>query len=198
VTSQFALRQVRENDKWLLWRWRNSPRIREVSLNNLEIPEAAHDAWFEANYAKMRDRTILVEASGRPVGWFQIEKWDESDRRGEWGIAIGEPESVPLGFGGALPLLALSHAFDRLGATTMTARVLDVNRNVRSMMTRLRVPVTDHVVDPTREARGEPADLTVYEVAPGDWSGIRRRGQELLPSSVWRIFEQLTTKAVEG
>jgi hypothetical protein len=184
VITKLGLRQVREQDRWLLWGWRNSERIRTVSVHDEEIPREKHDAWFTERLPGMHNKTVIVEWSGAPVGWFQVEHWDESKRSGEWGVALGEQHLAPLGLGGALPLLALSHAFTRLRAGQMTGRVLDLNKNMLSIMRRLEVPVIDRVEEPSRQARGEDIGMTVYRVERSDWPHIHDLGSSLVPSSL--------------
>jgi hypothetical protein len=184
VITTLGLRQVREQDRWLLWGWRNSERIRTVSVHDEEIPREKHDAWFTEHLPEMRHKTVIVEWSGVSVGWFQIEHWDASTRSGEWGVALGEQHLAPIGLGGVFPLLALSHAFTRLGAVQMTGRVLDLNKNMLSIMRRLKVPVHDHVEEPARGAGGKDTGMTVYRVEHSDWPLIHDLGFSMVPSSL--------------
>lgn len=176
------LRQVRESDRWTLWEWRNSERIRRISVHDEEIPRSDHDAWFTKNFPLMRDRTVIVEWNGDAVGWYQIEKWDESSRSGEWGIALGEAPT-PVGLGGSLPLLALSHAFDRLNASRMTGRVLNLNTNMLSIMRRLRIPVIGQS-GPLVRQDGTQTTMTVYRVDRAGWPEILEGGLAMVPSSL--------------
>lgn len=179
-----SLRQVRVDDRWRLWEWRNSERIRLMSMNDAAIPREDHDVWFTERFATMRDRMVIAEWDGQPVGWFQIEKWDDSSRTGEWGNAIGEPDAVPLGLGGALPLLALAHAFGRMQAVRMTGRVLDHNRNMHSIMRRLKMPVLEGQEDKVQRSDGSESSVTAYRVERSSWPRIQSAGFSLLPTSL--------------
>ena len=178
---RLTLRQIRPDDRWTLWAWRNSERIRYVSTNDAEIPREDHAAWFERRFPQMRDRTVIVQWDAEPVGWFQLEHFDDATRSGEWGIGLGVVPSTP-GLGGALVVLALGHAFERAGATEMTGRVLGVNTNVLAVMRRLGF--TAEKGDSLVRADGSTTDVSVYHVSRDQWPAIRDRGLALLPSAL--------------
>jgi RimJ/RimL family protein N-acetyltransferase len=177
---RLTLRQVRVTDCWTLFQWRNSERIRLVSTNDAEIPRDEHVAWFERRFPEMRDRTVIVQWDTEPVGWFQLEHWDETTRSGEWGVGLGVVPAMP-GLGGALVVLALGHAFERADATEMTARALGLNTNMLAIMRRLGFTAT--AGDPLVRADGSTTEVSLYSVTREDWPGIRDRGLALLPSA---------------
>lgn len=178
-----ALRQVRETDRWTLWEWRNSVRIRRVSIHDEEIPRSAHDQWFTEHFPTMRDKTIIVEWDNSAVGWYQIERWDPKAKSGEWGVALGDLD-VPIGLGGALPILALSHAFERLNARIMTGRVLELNINMISIMRRLTIPILAVNDDGVPRLDGNTSRTVVYQLRHSEWRGVFDAGQLLVPSSL--------------
>lgn len=180
---RLALRQVTERDQWPLWEWRSSDRIRLVSTNDEEIAKESHAEWFAAHFPLMRDLTVMVEWDGEAVGWFQVEDWDVVERVGQWGVSLG-PQAAPPGLGGAMPLLALGHAFDRLGATRMWGQVLDLNTNMIAIMRRLGIPVENHLADHLVRLDGSVTGVTVYSVLADDWPGIRDPALTLLPGSM--------------
>ena len=179
--SELVVRQVGNDDRWLLWGWRNSARVRRVSASDADISPDEHDAWFTDRLPRMRDQNLVVEWRGRPVGWFQVEGWDPVARTGEWGMGLGETATP--GLGGALPVLALGHAFDRLHATVMGARVLELNTNVLSIMRRLGIPITG-ATPPVARLDGTTATASTYRVTAADWPIVRERGLALLPSTL--------------
>jgi len=190
-----SLRQVREEDRWVLWGWRNSERIRRVSTNDADIPRASHDAWFSRQFPTMHDRTIIVQWKGEPVGWYQIEKWDAASRSGEWGIALGEP-NVAIGLGGMLPILALSHAFERIDAQKMTGRVLEINTNVLSIMRRLKIPNLglDEVVALRED--GSCARSHIFEAEQAQWNEILEAGRALVPSTLRESIDHVRASEI--
>jgi len=194
--SALSRRQVRREDRWTLWNWRNSERVRLMSMNDNPIPREDHDSWFTKTFPTMRDRMVIVEWAGRSVGWYQIESWEESSRSGEWGNAIGEPEATPIGLGGGLPLLALSHAFDRMQAVQMIGRVLTLNRNMNAIMRRLKVPVDEDLAAVVRRMDGSESSVTAYRVDRPTWPRIEATGLSLLPSSLRQSFVQCLSEPI--
>jgi hypothetical protein len=143
----------------------------------------------------MHDRTIIVQWKGEPVGWYQIEKWDAASRSGEWGIALGEP-NVAIGLGGMLPILALSHAFERIDAQKMTGRVLEINTNVLSIMRRLKISNLglDEVVALRED--GSSARLHVFEAEQAQWNEILEAGRALVPSALRESIDHVRASEI--
>lgn len=196
MAAQLILRQVREADRWTLWEWRNSDRIRRVSVHDENIPRTDHDAWFSKNFPRMHNRTIILEVDGSPVGWYQIEHWDPARRTGEWGIALGNTE-VPMGLGGALPLLALSHAFDRLDATQMTGRVLQLNTGMLSIMRRLRIPVIETIDEHLQRENGERTGIVVYRIERSEWPATLNAGRMLVPVAARALIDRAMAEPIQ-
>jgi RimJ/RimL family protein N-acetyltransferase len=197
MSAGVSLRQVEPDDRWLFWEWRNSERIRRVSTQDREIPRESHSLWFDQRFPAMRDRTILVEWGGNPVGWFQIEDWSAARRTGEWGLGLGISPSTP-GLGGAIPILALGHAFDRLNAERMTGRVLGLNSNMVSIMRRLTVPIESEQPEVLERADGSTTTMLVYQVTAADWPTVRSAGLELLPSALRASVRAALASPVAG
>ena len=195
MAQHLTLRQVRESDRWILWEWRNTERIRRVSAHDENIPRADHDAWFSKNFTRMHDRTIILEIDGSPVGWYQIEQWDSETRSGEWGIALGETD-VPVGLGGALPLLALSHAFDRLEATQMTGRVLQLNKGMVSIMRRLQILIVETSEEQLRREGGECTSMIVYQIERSDWCDTLQQGRMLVPAATRALLDRAMSEPI--
>lgn len=179
AAPRLRVRQVGEADRWLLWGWRNAEPVRRMSVDDAPIPESVHSAWFDQAYPGMRDRTLIVEWDGEPVGWYRIEDWDDAAFSGRWGLGTGS-RRAPIGLGGALTLLPLGHAFGRLGATSMTGQVLEANTNMTGILRRLGIPV-DPDVQRVPRADGSQQRLLAYTVVRGDWPMIRERGLAMLP-----------------
>lgn len=197
LSPRLVLRQVRGDDRWRLWAWRNSERIRNASANDAEIPRANHDEWFTRSFPEMKDRTIIVELDGNPVGWFQIERWDSASRSGEWGIALGEPPPIR-GLGRAMPLLAHAHAFERLGAHDLTGRVLASNERMTQVMTALAIPRAVELDQNVERTSGEVVTLMGYRVESDQWPEVWDRGVQALTPEVAVLVRQGATSTIVG
>jgi RimJ/RimL family protein N-acetyltransferase len=174
------LRQVRERDRWQLWEWRNSDRIRAVSTNDKVIGRDAHSKWFDAHFGDMRDRMIIVEWNGLDAGWYQIEGWEPRSRTGGWGYAIGRTNGTT-GLGALLPILGLSHAFDRLDAERMSGTVLDTNSNVLSLFSKFGIAISGRSTQPLVRVDGTTTTTTDFRVNRAEWPQIWATSQLILP-----------------
>jgi len=193
--TRLSLRQVREEDRWRLWSWRNSERVRRVSTNDAEIPRESHDEWFSRRLPSMRDRTIIVEVDGVPVGWYQIENWDAEERTGEWGIALGVTSPIR-GLGRAMPLLVHSHAFDRLYATKLTGRVLAKNERMLPVMAALAIPRASELDRNVDRATGESVSLKAYRVLASQWPHVWERGITALTPEVSSLARHVVNSMI--
>ena len=144
----------------------------------------------------MRDRTILVESYGVPVGWFQIENWDDVAKAGSWGIALGDPVRAPAGLGKALPLLVHAHAFDRLDARRLTGRVLAHNAPMRHIMTQLGFVAASRDETPLARAVGGTTTTIIYDVTRESWPDIREKGLGYLPFEIRDDITRVMHEAV--
>jgi RimJ/RimL family protein N-acetyltransferase len=195
MDSRLVLRQVREEDRWRLWTWRNSERIRRVSTTDAEIPRESHDAWFTAHLPDMRDRTIIAEVDGAPVGWYQIEHWDPKNRIGEWGVALGEPSPIR-GLGRAMPVLAHAHAFLRLQATELTGRVLAINERMMPVMDALGIPRAPTLDRDIERGSGETIALLAYRVSAEQWPQVWERATASLTTEVNALVRRVAESRV--
>jgi len=194
--SRLVLRQVGEDDRWRLWAWRNSERIRRASTNDGEISRLDHDEWFTRRFPEMKDRTIIVEVDRSPIGWFQIEQWDSALRSGEWGVALGEASPVR-GFGRAMPLLVHAHAFDRLHAQSLTGRVFANNARMTRVVTALGIPRAPGLDRKVERYSGEVDTLRGYHIEVDQWAEFWERGLRALIPEVAVLVRQGASSKIE-
>ena len=177
------IRQVRPEDSLPLLRLRNAERARPMFVNDGLVSQEAHEAWFAKSFPTMRDIWLVVEWDARLVARFQIEDWKPDVRKGEYGVAA-DTENGPLGLGTVLPVLALGHAFLRLGAVEMIGRVLDINTDMNRIMTRLGLSTDPAGTRLVQRPSGETLELFEYRIPVDAWEDVRRRGLAMLPRAL--------------
>jgi RimJ/RimL family protein N-acetyltransferase len=186
--SRLSLRPVEDGDFIRLLDWRNSDRIRSVSVNQQTIANGTHREWLSQKIQSQPKHVLIVEWDLRPVGVVQVDKWVDGGRFGEWGCYLGETD-VPPGLGASLPLLALGYAFIHLKASKMRALVLDTNRNMISIHKRLGlVPESSNVSEIGSDLR-PPDSFFQYEVHDSDWELILKNGLSLFSAEIRRSIE---------
>ncbi|MGA8115883.1 MAG: GNAT family N-acetyltransferase [Actinocatenispora sp.] len=135
-----VLREAQRQDLENIRRWRNHPRVREVSFTRHEITATEHGAWW-ARLADDETRRLLVfEWDGIPTGVVLFEKIhlngvDPGARSASWGFYLDVDGLDERGIGLTAWLgvqrEALDYAFGTLGVDMLTAEVLEDNTAVR-------------------------------------------------------------------
>jgi UDP-4-amino-4,6-dideoxy-N-acetyl-beta-L-altrosamine N-acetyltransferase len=182
VTIQLQLRPVEDNDRWLLFDWRNQERILEVSTNSGLISRDTHAAWFENVLREDQPKTMICLFNSRPVGVIQIEKWDSTQKSGMWGCYLGESDTSPV-VGAALPYLALAHAFEDLSARKMQAVVLSSNRNMLQIHKRLGIREEGRFVKQILHGEIE-LDQVLFGVHKNEWLELSEKILRFFPNSI--------------
>ena len=177
------VRPVEESDRWTLLEWRNSERVRAVSIDGAEIDRSTHAAWFDRLLAERTDEVLIVTASEAPVGVVSLERVDRSQAMCSWGCHLGVTDVAP-GVGAVLPVIGLGFGFDAHEMRRMTAQVLAGNRNMLGIHRRLGVPIEGTLREQVRRHDGTTSDVVSYGVLRPEWSTIRTTAEALLPSSL--------------
>jgi len=101
--NALSFRALEDNDRELLFEWRNIPEIISLSANQRPVSWAEHLAWFDKVISNARYYVAIISEGMRPIGQIRFEKTDENIA--EIGIYL-IPSSVGQGRGSYL----ISHA----------------------------------------------------------------------------------------
>jgi UDP-4-amino-4,6-dideoxy-N-acetyl-beta-L-altrosamine N-acetyltransferase len=126
-----------EEHRALLLKWRNSDRVAPYMLDDREIPEDVHDAWFTGLLGCQGRRGWVVTLEGRPVGAAFLAGIQPAHRRAEFGLYLGDESVRGKGVGsGALFLLA-EQAFGRVGLHKLCCEALSFNEQALASYRRI-------------------------------------------------------------
>ena len=195
MSQELALRPLLEEDRWRLRDWRNSERVRAVSIDDAQIETDGHSRWFDRVLEQRRDEIFVAQWQGRPVGVVQLEEYDRDGAISSWGCHLGETD-VPPGLGATLPLLALAHGFETLGLRRMHAKVLGHNNTMRSIHRRLALPQEGVLRHHLRRADGTEVDVYLYGVLASEWPELREKAVAMFPSSLSEVVRTALTTPV--
>jgi UDP-2,4-diacetamido-2,4,6-trideoxy-beta-L-altropyranose hydrolase len=94
------LRQVRADDRQLLWEWANDPDVRAASFCQDPIPWEDHVAWFDKKLLQNGSRIFVAEDDdATPAGQIRFEQLPD----GDWEIGISVAKAMRgRGLGGEL------------------------------------------------------------------------------------------------
>ena len=101
-----ALRQACDEDKKVLWQWRNDALTRAMSRNTNEVPWADHCAWFDGVLADVSRHLLIGEKEGQALGTVRL---DGASNSAEINITVA-PQARGQGAGLALLLAAEAYA----------------------------------------------------------------------------------------
>jgi RimJ/RimL family protein N-acetyltransferase len=179
---RIGVRSVVDGDRWRIRDWRNSERIRSVSVDDAEIAEDVHAAWFDRLLAERSDQVLIATGDDEPIGVVSLEHLDVARGIGGWGCYLGVTD-VPPGVGAVLPVIGLGFGFDGFGVRRMVAQVLATNRNMRGIHRRLGIVEEGVLRRHARRRDGSAVDVIAYGVLRDEWPGIRATAERLLPAS---------------
>lgn len=73
MTDGLTIRPARPDDGERLWRWRNDPAVRRVSLNSDEIALADHLDWFRRSLENDQREILIAEVDKTPFGMVRFD-----------------------------------------------------------------------------------------------------------------------------
>ena len=180
--EKIALRPLREDDLRTVWTWRNSDRIRSVSLDDREIPWEEHVAWFERSKTDSSRQPMLFEHGGKPTGVVNFVDIDPSSRCAAWGFYLGDVEA-PKGTASAMGFLALDHGFGVLRLERITGKAFASNDASLRYHRRLGFVEIEERRERLQRGEGE-VELLCFELTSERWRELRPSLEEQLFSEV--------------
>jgi RimJ/RimL family protein N-acetyltransferase len=177
------LRRLREDDRWTLFEWRGTDRVRLVSVHDEPLERERHSAWFDTRVTARRDEVLVVEWQQRPVGVVQLEGLDADQGLASWGCHLGDTD-VPHGLGASLPLLVMGYGFESHGLRRMQAQVLGHNHRMLTILRRIDMAEEGVLRRHLLRGDGTEADVHLFGVLRDEWPALRDRGLAVCPPSL--------------
>src|ERR1044072_7832665 len=94
----FGLRDLREEDKSMILRWRNHPETATYMYTDHQITEEEHERWFTKIQRDASCRYWILQNNGKDVGVLGIVQIDMHNRRCYWAFYL-DPEMRGGGIG---------------------------------------------------------------------------------------------------
>ncbi len=129
--QRIYLRPITEEDTARVVRWRNEKSVVENFIYRKPISEAEHREWLKSKVETGLVHQLIVcrNEDDAPLGCVYLQNFEETNRKAEEGIFLGERGLCGSGIGTEAAKLMLSYAFDTLGLHKLVARVLAFNRS---------------------------------------------------------------------
>lgn len=119
------IRQIDNGDLDLIRAWRNHAGIRSFMFSPETISLKSHREWFELNSNHPKNKLLLYEENGKPVGFTQLKGKGEKYFIYEWGFYISPNASK--GTGTRMLETVIKNAFESFNANKIYGEVLGFN-----------------------------------------------------------------------
>lgn len=127
--NKVYLTSITDDDLQDFVRWRNSDLARAHYIYRGVFTVEGQKAWIESQVdtGKAIQYIIWNKADDKKIGCVYIQNIDYINKKGEYGIFIGEEEYLGGGRGREAAELIVGYAFDKLGLHKVYLRVLSDN-----------------------------------------------------------------------
>lgn len=131
MIDSIYLREITIEDTNLIVKWRNSQHVYKNLYNQSSITAETHMAWFKQIIEKKSavQYIICLKKNEIPIGTVFIKNIDLLNRKGEFGIFIGEVSELGKGYGKKATELILIKAFSDLKLNKVYLTVFEDNKN---------------------------------------------------------------------
>lgn len=124
------LRKMTYEDTDNIVRWRNSELVRPRFIYQKLFTRKSHENWIKSmvETGKVVQMIICTREDDRPVGSVYIRDIDPENKKGEYGIFIGEADALGKGYGTQAARLMIKYAFEELKLHRLFLRVFADNK----------------------------------------------------------------------
>ena len=127
--DKIYLKNIELSDTDDIIRWRNQENVRKYFINQDLFTRESHLKWMEnvVSIGKAVQFIVVVKSTKTPIGSVYIRDIDYKNKKGEFGIFIGEKQYTGHGFGTEAADLIIKYGFLQLDLNKIYLRVLSTN-----------------------------------------------------------------------
>ena len=128
--QQIYLRPITIADTDDIVRWRNETKVVENFIYRKPVSKEEHLNWMEKKVKSglVHQFIICRKEDDKPLGSIYLQNFEEENKKGEWGIFLGEPDAYGKGIGTEAAKLILAYGFETLGLHKVISKVLAYNQ----------------------------------------------------------------------
>ena len=130
MDSIAILRPVRDEDKALILKWRNSPDVAPYMYTDHQISEPEHNQWFDGIKSDLLREYWVIESASVPVGLASLYAIDRKNLKCAWAFYLADPSTRGKGIGTFVEFAVIERAFNELGLNKLWCEVLEINETV--------------------------------------------------------------------
>lgn len=126
------LREMTDEDTELIVKWRNERFVRRNFIYQKPFTVEGHRSWVETMVKTGKVVQFMIcTKEDKPVGSVYLRDIDREHSKAEYGIFIGEKDTLGCGYGTQAAKLMLSYAFKELKLHKVMLRVLAGNERAK-------------------------------------------------------------------
>lgn len=122
--KDFILRNIAQQDKEMIFRWRNLENVRKMMINSNEISLQEHNAWFRSVILKEKNLHYILYYQEKPIGYIGYKI--EGEGILSPGLYIGEKINPEAGL--YIVAFSIDIGFSILNAKTLKTKIKVENR----------------------------------------------------------------------
>lgn len=170
MINNYALQTLKSTDLDIIFKWRNSSRIRSVMFNPVEIEWEKHVSWFEKLIESEKiDLVKVLLYKSKPIGLVNLS--DIEDKTCNWGFYIGDKDT-PKRSGQVMCYLAMEYLFEKLELDLVVGEVLEFNLPSRKLHEKLFFKTHPSAVK-VLEITGTKHKVINYSLSKERWGQIK-------------------------
>lgn len=126
MKKRHNFRSATKDDSYLIFEWRNQPRVRNMMFSKEQISWSEHSGRYALALRSEPKMYFIFELDSRPVGIVQFSQFDSTNLRCHWGYYMGTDPAPPMS-AKQMAFSALELVFEDWNYEKLVADVLDFN-----------------------------------------------------------------------
>lgn len=165
------LRGIQKHELDLMLAWRNAPTVRKNMYTRHEISREEHLAWWHRTKSRADQQYYMYEREGIALGVVAFTAIDSASENASW--AFYASPDAPRGTGSRMEILALEHAFDKLGLHKLHCEVLAFNKPVISLHQKFGFKI-EGILREQHKVDEEFTDIYRLGLLASEWEDLRQ------------------------
>ena len=127
MEEKISIRPINEDDTDKIIEWRNKPSISQYFIYRAPFTRETHLNWLHNRVQKGEVFQFIIMLGDKPIGSAYLRDIDNKNKKGEYGIFIGEDNNCGKGFGTIATNLVIDYGFKELKLNRIFLRVFPYN-----------------------------------------------------------------------
>lgn len=128
-----ALREMKLEDKWKIFVWRNLPEVSKYMYTDHKITESEHEEWFEHIINDRTRKYWIIVSDQEDVGLANLYNINSKNKYCYWAFYLASPNVRGKGVGSFVEYSILEYVLKNLSFNKLCCEVISFNQAVTNM-----------------------------------------------------------------